>query len=481
MNTEREEVERVKPLDGLCCQTVQDLQDDCAEFELLLAEVSARIGEDAGLAVRARRLRYRLLRLKERVNGERTVVELLESGDQLLQLQPELRALYRLAGAGAVAEDWQSPMFDGFAPYSLSARDRRVEEHNFDYKRDRHLIGLEYELRFLREFYPPELVGPARGYLTNSGMAAMATAIHFVAQQSERTAPILVGKGCYHENKTLLQGVFGDRIVWVDERESEVLGSLICSLRPAAVFLDGVGNSFELPVPDIARALALNVALGEDAPWLILDMTCLPLSIPEFAGAASLKRLRRTIVVESLLKYHQYGLDIVNGGMLVAFDAQDELWFLRAHLGAAMADSSVRALPLPNRASLEKRLGRIQRTSSLLVAHLDSFSGERVVGPCRFPGRANVLCPLSFRGGIIAVPAAFDSVEGLRELQQLLLQLAKRVRCPLVAGTSFGFCISRLYLTAATTRYGKPFLRLSPGKETALATERLKRVLDVLR
>ena len=86
---------------------------------------------------------------------------------------------------------------------------------------------------------------------------------------------------------------------------------------------------------------------------------------------------------------------------------------------------------------------------------------------------------MRFRGSIVAlaVTEEQDNPEGLRRLQGQLLDRAVTLNCPLVAGTSFGFCISRLYLTAATTRYGKPFLRLSPGTESALATERLKSVI----
>lgn len=464
---------------ALCAQTAMDLLDDCAEFYFLLDAVTARVAREPLLVDRARALRDEAELLERAVAQATEPRELLALGDRRLALLPSLRSLFRLAGAVTVAEDWQSPMFAGCCPFARSPRDSRIEEHCFDYKRDRHLLGLEYEQCFLREFYPPDAVGPARCYLTNSGMAAMTTAMHYVAHYGRAGAPILVGKGSYHENKTLLQGMFGERIVWIDETATEVLSALIRSLRPAAVFLDGIGNSSELPVPDIASLLALNGALGDDAPWLVLDMTCLPLSIPECA--ARIGRLRRTIVVESLLKFHQYGLDLVNAGILVAFDAREELWYLRAHLGASIADSSVSAIPPPNHRRLSGRLQRIQRTVDSLVEHLDRL-GEHprssIVGPTRVP-RHSSLASMRFRGSIVAlaVTEEQDNPEGLRRLQGQLLDRAVTLNCPLVAGTSFGFCISRLYLTAATTRYGKPFLRLSPGTESALATERLKSVI----
>ena len=64
-----------------------------------------------------------------------------------------------------------------------------------------------------------------------------------------------------------------------------------------------------------------------------------------------------------------------------------------------------------------------------------------------------------------------------------LIKLAKKRHIPLIAGTSFGFDVTRVYLTALhANEYCTPFVRVSLGTETRGEIEALKKLfIDVIR
>jgi hypothetical protein len=57
------------------------------------------------------------------------------------------------------------------------------------------------------------------------------------------------------------------------------------------------------------------------------------------------------------------------------------------------------------------------------------------------------------------------------------LQVARRRGVALVAGSSFGFDTTRVYLTAGATGFGRPFLRIAAGTEHRGAIDAVADVL----
>jgi cystathionine beta-lyase/cystathionine gamma-synthase len=273
---------------------------------------------------------------------------------------------------------------------------------------------------------------------------------------------VLAGRGLYHESRLMLERMLPGRVRFVDESDTSAFVDAIVRACPCAVFLDSLSNTRWMPAPDV-RAV-IDALPGIDT-YLVLDNTCLSVGCQPFALARESVRL---VVFESLLKYAQLGLDRVAAGMIVARSADaDSLEDYREHLGTNIPDVSVHALPPPDRAVLTRRLARLQRNALHLARGLDE----------RAPPGVSVVYP--GRGGCLSV--LFDQRdERLEREDRLICQAvaeASRRGIRLLAGSSFGFDTTRIYLTAAGAQYGIPFVRIAAGTEHRLELEPLTDVL----
>jgi cystathionine beta-lyase/cystathionine gamma-synthase len=348
----------------------------------------------------------------------------------------------------ATACDWQSPPFLVSSPVGSGGEYGRITPHWNDYKRDRHLDADEYEAAFIAEFV--DAPGEWRALATSCGMAALTTIVGFLKSGGARAGPLLAGSGVYHETKIVLEHAFADRVLYVDERE---LPAAVRRFRPSVVFLDSLCNTRAALVPDV-DAVADELCEG----MLVVDNTGVPCG--QLFG-------RRTIVFESLLKYHQLGLDRVNAGIIVApVEMAPHLSACREHLGTNVTDVAVRTLPRPRRDILERRVARIERNALLIAERLEDELGEGVA----YPGLAShpsfeLAERLGFRGGCISLALDDGALVGAAVAE------ARRRSVTLVGGSSFGFDTTRIYLTAARASESEPFVRIAAGTEHRLAIE----------
>jgi cystathionine beta-lyase/cystathionine gamma-synthase len=316
---------------------------------------------------------------------------------------------------------------------------------------------------------PPGL----RALLTSCGMAAFTTVLSYLVLEGKLDRPVLAGAGLYHETRLLLERMLGDRLRIVDEHDTPALLHAIDDVKPSAIFLDSLSNTTRMPVPELAPVLE---RLRGTRTYLIVDNTGLSVSCQPFALARESPGL---LVFESLLKYAQLGLDRANAGVIVAHpDDAERLSEYREHLGTNIADVAVHALPPPDRGVLERRLARLQRNALFLAAELT----ERVaaVAEIVYPGLPSHPCAraatrLTFHGGCLSI--VFRERDGGLARQHALVdaavaEAAKR-GVALLAGSSFGFDTTRIYLTAARAVSGEPFVRVAAGTEHRLALEPL--------
>jgi cystathionine beta-lyase/cystathionine gamma-synthase len=292
-------------------------------------------------------------------------------------------------------------------------------------------------------------------------MAAFTTVLSFLQLEGELDGPVLAGAGLYHESRLLLERALPGRLHVVDEADTDALLRAVAELRPSAVFLDSLSNTKWMPVPDLPPLLA---RLAGTRTYLVLDNTGLSVACQPFALADESVRL---IVFESLLKYVQLGLDRANAGLIVARGRDAErLSRYREHLGTNVTDVAVQALPRPDRRVLERRLARLHRNALLLTERLREEAGSLV----------EVVYP---QGGCLSIVFR-DSDATLRRERALIEQaLTEAARRPvaLLAGSSFGFDTTRIYLTAEGAEYGEPFVRIAAGTEHRLEVEQVAEAL----
>jgi cystathionine beta-lyase/cystathionine gamma-synthase len=448
-------------------EALHDVRDDLDELLFLIRSASAQLaqlqeeldasarqlhrGSAALLRSQVQLLVSRYGELGRRVLGLRQQASVadLDALDAERAACAELVRTQQLVVASlATACDWQSPPFLVASPIGSGGEYGRITPHWNDYKRDRHLDAEEYEAAFVAEFV--DTPGDWRALATSCGMAAVTTTVGFLKSGGARAGPVLAGAGLYHETKIVLEHAFGDRVLYADERE---LPAAVHRFRPSIVFLDSLCNTRTALVPDVD---AVAAELGDG--MLVVDNTGVPCGQP-FGN--------RTIVFESLLKYHQLGLDRVNAGIIVApAEFERHLSACREHLGTNVTDVTVRTLPRPRRDLLERRLARIERNALQIAERLEQELGDLVA----YPGLEShpsfdVAQRLRFRGGCISLALDDDA------LVDDIVAEGRRRSTPLVGGSSFGFDTTRIYLTAARAESTDPFLRIAAGTEHRLAIE----------
>lgn len=396
------------------------------------------------------------------------------------RLTGEVRARQAITAGVMVAADWHSPSIRHSAGSQAGRYDGRVAVHHDDYKRDRHPDESVWEARWLDQMVDNPHGHALRALMTASGMAAFSTILAHVMQRVGDRRPILVGRSTYHECRRLLFEAGGSRVIEMPESDHSAWRDAI-ALDPAAVFIDSLCNSAGVPVSDVKLLCEL---LSTTDAYLVVDNTALSLSLQPWAWIQT-PLSPRLIVFESLTKYAQLGFDRAAGGVVVS--AAEEARMLdevREHLGSNIADVAVHQHPVPRRALLHRRLGRIGRNAGILADELQRRVDSTGL-PVRisYPGAVShphfaILADSHFRGGYLSVePVGQCPVAFSRKLIDAAIRHGVSRSVPLCEGTSFGFDITRLYLTASTSAHGVPFLRIAAGAEDRIGIQEVASVL----
>jgi cystathionine beta-lyase/cystathionine gamma-synthase len=309
-------------------------------------------------------------------------------------------------------------------------------------------------------------------------MAAFSTILGFLQGEQKLNGPILVGKSCYFEEKNLLHALFPSQIVEVDEHDLAAIRAAIEVKKPVAVFFDSICNSQDMALPDLVTIVAIIRKQKRSDLILVVDNTGLSVMFQPL----KLKHLHdpyvQIIVWESLLKYHQFGMDRVNGGIIYS-SAQDDikLYDYRDHLGTNIAESVVTSLPTPNSKLLKKRLSRHGRN----IRYLAKAVPDRIA----FPGLP--LHPsfswsqtLPFHGAILTVLFHKDrqKLHTYKRFLHLIIESARKENITVVAGSSFGFSITRVYIPASYGYQANPFLRIAVGTEPEFVFQKIAKILQ---
>ena len=483
--------------DGLVEQSITDLRDALEELAYLIRDAEAKVDRlgtrldrdrdnlrtDTRRLLRAQaakeRARYRelgqtLLRLRQRASVTNAdlhalIAELERGRAALADL---LRSQRALTAALMVAADWQSPSFMHSTVPAAGSQSGLITAHWNDYKRDRHLDAEAFERTYVAEM----VEGPSDlcALLTSCGMAAFTTILDFLLFEGRLDGSVLIGRGVYHESKQLLLRALGERAHEVDEGDTRSLIAAVRTLDPSAIFLDSLGNTRRAEVPDVEAVLAEL----DPRAFLVVDNTGMACGFQPFALMTP--TTARLIVFESLLKYAQLGLDRASAGVIVArAGIAKSLGRYREHLGTNVSDSAAHALPTPCRAVLERRLRRIERNAALIAHRLEATAGIQLSGPIegvfypgleRHPDHATAR-RRGFCGGCVSI--AFRPEVGFlpqRRLVAAAIAAARDRQAGLLAGSSFGFDVTRIYLTSARAE-DEPFVRVAAGAEHRLAAE----------
>lgn len=400
-----------------------------------------------------------------------------------------IRSLQGVSAALCVAPDWQSPSFLHSQQSQAGMETGKITGTINDYKRDQHGAGLKYEQKYCFEYIDSSPHLAPQVFITASGMAAMTTILACLLKDETCTGPILIGKSSYFENIQLVQLYFPGRVIFVDEMDTAGLLEMIAVHKPSVLFLDTICNAITLAAPDCS-ALFPGIAKIVTAPLtIVLDTTGTVTSYQPLHDLPLMSKFLRLVVFESLLKYHQFGMDRVSGGVVWrSILSPVTLFTHRKSLGTNLVDSSVLALPTPDRKRLDIRLHRHHRNATRIAVGLDQLNTEtsktalqQVVYPGLPSHPAYSWMKLRlFHGStiVLVLKEQYRNTATYKKFLQCAVEEARKLSVDLVGGSSFGFSTTRVYLTALhATGTAEPFLRVSVGTETVMEIEKITKAI----
>lgn len=427
------------------------------------------------------------LHLLERAKRWSTGQELYETTQnaraEVKSIKDTLRNIYRHRGSLLCGSDWQSPIYESTSSNDKNRLNAGIAEHTLDYKRDGHLDAHAYEESFLSEYASHLGSSNLKAYLTNNGMAAFSTALHWLAHELKLGQSVLALLPMYFENIHLAQAVF-PAIEQFAPTSSEQIIEKLDQIKPSIVFCDTVTNctdvlkhQFESVVEWAKREHTQEIAI-------VIDTTCMPTLLLEDGLLENIPANVIVLIIESLAKYHQFGMDLVTGGIAILHanaELQTSFSKTRARMGTNIVDTNVGSLPDPNRLMLTTRLKRHSRNLRMLAETLErhaqykqgiieSISWQEDVA-ANAPWYHSSCLTLKFR-------KAEASIAHYKEFESAVLLLAQKKKHAIAFSTSFGFDVTRMYVTAPASVFEPPFLRVAVGTESEKEIKSLISIID---
>lgn len=396
-----------------------------------------------------------------------------------------IRTNQGIFGSLLTSADWQSPSFIHSLYSCAGAQTGKIKGTINDYKRDVNLDEQEFEKQYLAEYIDAHLKLGVNVFMVSSGMAAFTTIFNFLLAEGKISGKVIMGKSCYFQYKQLLVKNLENRIIEVDEFQTDAIFKIITQEKPSVIFLDSLCNAKDLPVPDLETIIDYLIKNTKTDTYLVVDNTGLSVSFQPFKKIFGLPKKVHLILFESLMKYIHLGLDRATGGIIAAYGKDTRKIFeYRKNLGTNIQDCSVYAFPIPKRNLLERRLERYQRNAFLLANSLQQYITchrncpiEKIIYPGLpgYPG-FNWTQNLLFWGSFFNLEFKKKNTRLYKRFIYTVINEAKRKKIDIAGGTSFGLNTTRVYLTSLWTKYGEPFVRISAGTENRYQLEILKEV-----
>ncbi len=479
-------------LEFLCSSTLTNLNN----FRYRLLKNKKNLLPETGNIVFQELVRVEKIFTNFRSGIEKSASELSKSQDnfhdltKLISLKNAYYDLYRanlgMVGALITSCDWQSLSSDFSLTTQAGMQTGKIEATFNDYKRDHHLDQKPYEEMFIKEYVAVKNKHSWKTLAVSSGQAAFTTILNYLAMEGKLRKKVLLGKSSYFQYKNLAVKLLRNKVIEVDETETDKIISLIKRHQPGVIFLDSLCNSKSIAVADLTKIIDFLAKKYKHEVYLVIDNTGLSVSFSSWESLGK-NNFLKPIIFESLIKYLQFGLDRVNGGIIITTNSiASQLFEYRKNLGTNIADSSVYLLPRPNRKMLKLRLERFERNARLLTLYLHDFLSqnktnmENVFYPCLANHEAyNRTKDWWFHGCFfnLKFKPEFETTSFYKNFIRLVITHARKNKIELVGGTSFGLNQTRIYLTSLWTDFGEPFLRIAVGSETRLEVESIKRVL----
>ena len=423
---------------------------------------------------------------KRNIWKKKATIELINELETLKSTAYEfIRTHQALIGALITSTDWQSPSYAHSLHSQAGRQTGTIYATINDYKRDQHWDAYRYEQMFLKQYIDAIIKFPIQVATTSSGMAALTTILDFLLLEKKVTGPVLMGASTYFQSRLLSEPMFNPNVITYDETDTKEILRLVQIHNPSVICIDSLTNSSGVLIPNLKEIIAHLVKHATHELYLVIDNTGLSIDFQPIRLLIGKRSKLRIIVFESLMKYHQFGMDRVTGGIIYGLGGNDmgKLFNFRRHAGTNIPDSLATSLPTPNREYLTKRLGRHQRNAHLVALRLQQWIDahpkspfERIVYPKLTNHPSHEWAQSStFTGAYFTVQFKkfYQTIPTYKRFLSMAINIARSRNVSLIAGSSFGMNQTRIYLTALHSKPSMPFVRISLGTESKIAIEAL--------
>lgn len=404
---------------------------------------------------------------------------------EITNYKAALRKLYSLRGTALCAGDWQSPIYSASCKTEKNRQQDGIREHILDYKRDGHLEAKSYETAFVSEFASHLGSDKLIAYLTNNGMAAISSALHWIAQEAKFDNKALAVVPMYFENIHLAEAFLPGITQFNPEDGEGGLTERLQQQAPSIVFCDSISNCGSVLVHPYLEIFDWAKYETNRPIAIVIDATCSPTFLLEDELLADLPDNITVFIIESLAKYHQYGMDVVTGGIAILHtSAENHASYsrTRARFGANIVDTSVGSLPTPSKLFLGKRLRRHSRNVKFFAEQLEKLIQVKPGLIESVDWQSSTLSETNdwYRSSCLTLRfrPAHATIAAYKEFEEELLKLAEQKNQSIALSTSFGFDLTRFYVTAPASVYEPPFLRVALGTENLAQIKSLLAIVE---
>lgn len=375
--------------------------------------------------------------------------------------------------------EWQSVSFESSKRAEIFQRDEFEYKGYLGYKRVNYPDLVQFEKWFLEEFIDNPNKEDLVCLLTNSGQGAFITLKEMICNLLlSPNDKIIQSKYGYYETRWLINETKGFEILYYNGHTADEIISQIYNEKPKLIILEPYYCDERIRLLDINKVLlGLSNLELENEIHVIIDSSILSGAIQPFSLGIENKKVN-LYLMESFIKYRQYGQDKVNAGFIISHKKYlGKLIAIRAATGAILHNIDLETLSRISREQHDLRMKLITRNARYIANELQKFAEEEKYLKFKgveYPGlethcNYHIASVYPYLNGIINFVLDKDYYHNLASMLYVIrkvIDFAKKKNSSINHGTSFGFDWTRLAVADSTGGdFSVAFIRMSVGRE----------------
>jgi len=375
--------------------------------------------------------------------------------------------------------EWQTVSLESSKREEIFKKEEFDYKGTLGYKRVHYPKLIEFEKKFLDEFIQGANKQDLVCLFTNSGQAAFATLREMIfSMLLKGEGSILLSPNGYYETSSLLSGLKSFECKYFLKNDENTILEQVKAGKPDILVLEPYYCENSISLLDIhAILLKLNTLSLEKDLYVIIDSSMMSGAIQPYIEELNNPHIH-IFLMESCIKYREFGMDKVNAGFLVSHKRfLGKLITARARIGAILSNIELETLPRVSKLQYDRRMKTITRNSLYFCNEIGKvlqnrryslFSGIEYPGNVEHPDYLK-FSKYAYMNGILNInfdSAYYKNFATMLYFIKKVIKTAQKNNISVNHGTSFGFDWTRLSVADSSGGdFTKPFIRISIGRE----------------